>query len=89
MFRNALVFVYRCLDAHASSLSTHYYTAIVCVTGENHRLTRGQEARLLSIPFLPGPAGNILKKNAVQLGNICIQYRASVSWIVVIKILGR
>ena len=41
--------------AHASSLFTHYYTAIVCVTGDNHRLTRGQEARLLSIPFLPGP----------------------------------
>ena len=57
MFRKSLVFVYRCLDAHASSLSTHYYTAIVCVAGGNHRLTRGQEARLLSIPFPPGPAG--------------------------------
>ena len=57
MFRKALVFVFRCLDVHASSLSTHYYTPIASLTDGNHRLTRGQEARLLSVPFLPGPAG--------------------------------
>ena len=57
MFRKVLVFVYRCLNAHASLLFTHYYTPIASLTGGSHRLTRGQEARLLSVPFLPGPEG--------------------------------
>ena len=72
VFRKALVFVYRCLDAHASSLFTHYYTAIVCATGGNHRLTRGQEARLLSLPFLPDPAGRASTQFSSAIGNICI-----------------
>ena len=57
LFRKVLVVVYRCLNAHASLLYTHYYTPIASLTGGNHWLTRGQEARLLSVPFLPGPAG--------------------------------
>ena len=57
MFRKVLVFVYRCLNAHASLLFTHYYTPVASLTGGNHWLTRGQEARLLSVHFLPVPAG--------------------------------
>ena len=57
MFRKVLVFVYRCLNVHASFLFTHYYTPIASLTDGNRRLTRGQEARLLSGPFLPGLAG--------------------------------
>ena len=69
MFRKALVFVYRCLDAHASSLFTHYYC--YCVTGGNHRRARGQEARLLSTPFRPGPADRASIHFSGAVGCIC------------------
>ena len=49
MFRKVLIFVYRWLNAQASLLFAHYYTPIASLTDGNHRLTRGQEARLLSV----------------------------------------
>ena len=63
MFRKVLVFVYRCLNAHASLLFTHYYTPIASLTDGNHRFTRGQEARLLSVPFLPNVRTVFLQQN--------------------------
>ena len=66
MFRKVLGFVYRCSNAHASLLFTHYYTSL---TDGNHWLTRGQEARLLSVSFLPGPAGRA-----------SIQFSGAIGW---------
>ena len=82
MFRKVLVFVYRCLNAHASLLFTHYYTPIASLTGGNHRLTRGQEARLLSVPFLPGPAGraSIQFSGAIGWDLLCPATRMSPSF---------
>ena len=81
MFSKAHVFEYRCLNAHASLQFTHYYTPIASLTDGNHQLTRGQEARLLSVPFLPGPAGrvSIQFSGAVACNLLCPATRMSPS----------
>ena len=81
MLRKVLVFVYRCLNAHASFLFTHYYTPIASLTDGNHRLTRGQEARLLSVPFFPDPAGraSIQFSGAIGWNLLCPATRMSPS----------
>ena len=80
-FKKVLVFVYRCLNAHASLLFTHHYTPIASLTYGKHRLTRGQEARLLSVPFLPGPAGraSIQFSGAIGWNLLCPATRMSPS----------
>ena len=69
------------LHVSESLLFTHYYTPIPSLTDGNHRLTRGQEARLLSVPFLSGPAGraSIQFSGAIGWNLLCPATRMSPS----------
>ncbi|XP_065196122.1 uncharacterized protein LOC135827585 [Sycon ciliatum] len=55
-----LFFVFRCLHDLASPLFCTYFQ-LMANTGQasrdDRRITRGQEQRLLQVPFLPGPSG--------------------------------
>ena len=52
-----LIFVYRVITGLASSLFKSYVLLASQTADGTHRITRGQETRLLLVPFLPGPAG--------------------------------
>ena len=55
--RKILVFVYRVINGLASPLFNPYFSLASQTADGTHRITRGQETRLLLVPFLPGPAG--------------------------------
>ena len=50
-------FVFRCMNSLTSPLFNDSFQLMSNVASGTDRVTRGQESRLLCIPFLPGPAG--------------------------------
>ena len=67
--RKILVFVYRTLSSLSSSLFLPYFTLVSQQADSSCRATRGQDSRILCVPFLPGPAGRSL-----------ISFKGSVVW---------
>jgi len=58
IFRQKILrFVFRSIHGLSSSLFQDYFTLLSTQTADARPVTRGQESRLLLIPFLPGPSG--------------------------------